>query len=53
MAMAYQQEGPFKPMDSTVSTLSKLERCDLLLLLCIMRVPLSRADGMGDSHRQT
>lgn len=49
MVMARRQEGPFKPLETPgVTSLSKLERCDLLLLLTVMRVPLSRVDGMMD-----
>lgn len=51
IAMARRQEGPFKALDGPAAqSLSKLERCDLLLLLTVMRVPLTRVDGMTDAR---
>ena len=51
IAMARRQEGPFKALDfPAAQSLSKLERCDLLLLLTVMHVPLTRVDGMTDAR---
>lgn len=46
---AQREEGPFKNLEKTVVfTLGDMERCDLILLLDAMKVPLARIDGLSD-----
>ncbi|CAE7493761.1 Actin, partial [Symbiodinium sp. CCMP2456] len=48
MTMAKNHDGPFKALDSQlVTTLAKLDRGDLLLLLTVLKVPNSRLDGIS------
>jgi len=51
MTMAKNHDGPFKALDSQlVTTLAKLDRGDLLLLLTVLKVPSSRLDGISDTR---
>jgi len=47
LKMAERKEGPFKqPELIAVSTIEAMDRCDILLLLDALKVPISRTDGM-------